>query len=79
MVVMAAGGGGRGGGATAAGLGFYGFANAAAIAAGAGAAARAKACDSGGCSAVAGILFGVDRSRDTSGNESRAGRCHRSG
>lgn len=56
------------------GLGFYGFATAAA------AAARAKVCDSGSRSvAVAGILFGVDRRRDATGNQSRARRCHWSG
>lgn len=61
-MVMAAGGrkGGGGGATTTVGRVFQGFATAAA------AAARAKVCH-GGCrsaAAVAGVLFGVDRSRN---------------
>lgn len=68
-MVMAAG---DEGGGTTTGLGFYGFATAAAAAAG------AKASDICSGSAVAWVLFGVDRSRDTTGNQSRAGCRYRS-
>lgn len=76
-MVMAAGEGGATIAAAAATTGGWEFCGLATIAAAAAAASGADASDGVGRS-VAGILFGLDRSRHTSGHQAWTGRRHRS-